>query len=356
MVMVKAAEPLVTVVIPAFRAEGTVARAIESVQAEASVVCEIIVVVDGNVDRTAEVAASFEQVSVLMNRTNQGAPMARNRGLFRASSDYIMFLDADDYIQPPLLEALLKTIRQTDADICFGRCTDELPDGSIVDRPPLNFANRLLLIESWLARRNVPPCSTLWRRAYVAGIGGWNKRLLMYQDLDIVLRALLNGARYSWSDCGRGVCCQISRPTRISGMISHESLSSQRWVLNSVRESLEGAGYLAHKTLKAALAKQYAGTARTCFYHGYSKLGSAALDQAKNLGDWREGSLLHQGGVFILGLEHKERLAKRLHSLSKFVRRLFLRAQKNIFNAAIISRFIMPFLRVKCNSKRTAKT
>src|SRR5947207_1263812 len=119
--MARATKPLVTVVIPAYRAEGTIARAIKSVQAQPGVVCEIIVVIDGNIDRTAEIAASFEHVRVLVNRMNQGAPAARNRGLFGASSDYIMFLDADDYIQPPLLEAVLKTIQQTNTDICFGR-------------------------------------------------------------------------------------------------------------------------------------------------------------------------------------------------------------------------------------------
>ena len=137
--MAKATKPLVTVVIPAYRTEGTIARAIKSVQAQPGVVYEIIVVVDANVDRTAEIAASFEQVCVLVNRTNQGAPAARNRGLFAASSDYIMFLDADDYIQPPLLEGLVKMIEQAKADICIGRCADEFPDGSLVDRPQVDF-------------------------------------------------------------------------------------------------------------------------------------------------------------------------------------------------------------------------
>ena len=314
--MAKATKPLVTVVIPAYRAEGTVARTIKSVQAQPGVVCDIIVVVDGSFDRTTEVAESFEQVRVLVNRTNQGAPAARNRGLFAASSDYIMFLDADDYIQPPLLEGLVKTIQQAKADICIGRCADEFPDGSLVDRPLVDFGSRLSLIESWLDRRSNVPSSILWRRTYVASIGGWNEQLLKYQDIELVIRALLDGAIYSWTDSGRGVWCQTSAPSRLSRTISRESMSSLVWVLSSMQESLERAGYLTEK-LKAILAKQYAETARICFYYGYTDLGRKALDQAKKLGDWMKGSLFHRVAVFVLGLEYKEQLAKKLHFFSR---------------------------------------
>jgi glycosyltransferase involved in cell wall biosynthesis len=327
--MADATKPLVTVVIPAYRAEDTVARTIKSVRAQPGVVCEIIVVIDGNIDRTAEVAASFEHVRVLVNRTNQGAPAARNRGLFAASSDYIMFLDADDYIRPPLLEGLVKMIEQTKADICIGRCADEFPDGSLVDRPQVDFGSRLSLIESWLDRRSNVPSSILWRRTYVASIGGWNEQLLKYQDIELVIRALLNGAVYSWTDSGRGVWCQTSRPSRLSRTTSRESISSLMWVLSSMKESLERAGYLTEK-LKTILAKQYAGTARICFYYGYTDLGRKALDQARKLGDWTQGSLLHRAGVLFLGLEHKERLAKKLHSLSKLVKTAFSEPKKHL--------------------------
>jgi glycosyltransferase involved in cell wall biosynthesis len=324
--MAKATKPLVIVVIPAYRAEGTIARAIKSVQAQRDVVFDIIVVVDGSFDRTTEVAESFEQVRVLVNQTNQGAPAARNRGLFAASSDYIMFLDADDYIQPPLLESLVKTIEQTKADICFGRCMLEFPDGSLVDCQPPDFASRLSLIEGQLSRRSVVPCCILWRRAYVASIGGWNEQLLKDQDTELVIRALLNKAMYSWTESGRGVYCQTSAPSRVSRTISRESMSSQLWVLSSVKESLEKEGYLP-MTLKATLAKRYAATARICFHYGYSELGRKALDQAKILGDWMEGSLFHRAAVFVLGLEYKERLAKKLHSL-KVDKTASFRAQK----------------------------
>jgi glycosyltransferase involved in cell wall biosynthesis len=327
--MAETGKPLVTVVIPAYRAEDTVARTIKSVQAQPGVVCEIIVVIDGNIDRTAEVAASFEHVRVLVNRMNQGASAARNRGLFGASSDYIMFLDADDYIQPPLLEALLKTIQQTNTDICFGRCAMRSPDGLLADRPLPDFASRLSLIESQLSERFVVPCCILWRRAYVAGIGGWNEQLLKYQDMELLIRALLNNATYSWTDSGRGVYCKNSAPGGISQSISRESMSSQIWVLNNVKESIALVGNFG-QTLKTALGKQYAAAARSCFYYRHLELGRAALEQAKKLGGWTEGSLLHRAGAFILGLEYKERLARKLHSLSTLVKTAFSEPKKHL--------------------------
>lgn len=80
------------VVIPAFRAERTIRRAIES--AFASGASEVIVVDDGSEDGTAEAAESAGAVCI--RQENSGAARARVAGAAVASSDYIVFLDADD--------------------------------------------------------------------------------------------------------------------------------------------------------------------------------------------------------------------------------------------------------------------
>jgi glycosyltransferase involved in cell wall biosynthesis len=87
----------VTVVIPAYHAERFIARAIQSVLDQPGIDPEIIVVVDGLVDRTADIARSFPKTRVVINEVNQGAPAARNRGLALAQAPYVMFLDADDW-------------------------------------------------------------------------------------------------------------------------------------------------------------------------------------------------------------------------------------------------------------------
>ena len=86
-----------SVVIPAFNAAATLARAIESVQAQSWPVHEIIVVDDGSTDATAEVARRFAGAVRLIRQTNSGVSVARNAGAAAATGDWLAFLDADDW-------------------------------------------------------------------------------------------------------------------------------------------------------------------------------------------------------------------------------------------------------------------
>lgn len=92
----------VSVIIPAFNAESTIADAINSVfLQEMNEDIEIIVINDGSTDNTAQVVSSITLQNpqckiVLLNQINQGVATARNNGVNIATGSYIAFLDADD--------------------------------------------------------------------------------------------------------------------------------------------------------------------------------------------------------------------------------------------------------------------
>jgi glycosyltransferase involved in cell wall biosynthesis len=96
--------PRFSVVIPAFNSAATLARAIESVRAQAWPAHEIIVVDDGSTDATAEVAASFGEAVRLIRQPNSGVSVARNAGATAATGDWLAFLDADDWYAPDRLK------------------------------------------------------------------------------------------------------------------------------------------------------------------------------------------------------------------------------------------------------------
>jgi glycosyltransferase involved in cell wall biosynthesis len=91
--------PRFSVVIPAFNAAATLARAVESVRAQSWPAHEILVVDDGSTDATAEVAAGFDGVR-LIRQKNSGVSVARNAGAEAARGDWLAFLDADDWYAP----------------------------------------------------------------------------------------------------------------------------------------------------------------------------------------------------------------------------------------------------------------
>ncbi|MBZ0069291.1 MAG: glycosyltransferase family 2 protein [Thiobacillus sp.] len=92
--------PTFSVIIPAFNAAATLARAIESVRTQSWPAHEIIVVDDGSQDATAEIARQFGGNVRLIRQANAGVSVARNAGAAVATGDWLAFLDADDWYRP----------------------------------------------------------------------------------------------------------------------------------------------------------------------------------------------------------------------------------------------------------------
>ena len=95
--------PLVSVIVPAFNAERFLRQALESVLAQSYRPLDVIVVDDGSLDGTADIARSYTEVRY-MHQSNQGHAAARNAGLRVASGEFVSFLDADDLWAPNKLE------------------------------------------------------------------------------------------------------------------------------------------------------------------------------------------------------------------------------------------------------------
>jgi len=98
------ANPRVSVVIPAYNVEQSLAVTIESVLRQTLNSYEILVVNDGSSDKTDETAKSYGDKVIYIEQQNQGQGAARNTGLQRARGEFIAFLDADDYWLESFLE------------------------------------------------------------------------------------------------------------------------------------------------------------------------------------------------------------------------------------------------------------
>ena len=96
---------LVSVIIPAYHAMGTVGAAVESALAQ-NVPLEIIVVDDGG-NEGLEALLNGKAILV-KNEQNLGAAESRNRGIAHAKGEYIAFLDADDLWLPGKLQKQLE--------------------------------------------------------------------------------------------------------------------------------------------------------------------------------------------------------------------------------------------------------
>src|SRR5262245_49704380 len=97
----------VSVIIPAYRAEAFIARALDSVFGQTIQPSEVLVIDDGSPDDLSQAVSPYRDRVTLVRKPNGGAASARNLGLDRARGDFIAFLDADDTWAPHKLERQL---------------------------------------------------------------------------------------------------------------------------------------------------------------------------------------------------------------------------------------------------------
>src|SRR5277367_6259308 len=116
--------PKVSVVIPTYNRADKVRKSVESVLAQSFTDLEVIVVDDGSSDETEQtLKQAFGDRIRYYFQTNQGASVARNRGIEEARGEWIAFLDSDDLWEKEKIEWQLKAMERFGPQ-CGGCYTD----------------------------------------------------------------------------------------------------------------------------------------------------------------------------------------------------------------------------------------
>ena len=104
---------LISVVIPCYNSGATLAQTVASVRVQTWANLEIIVVDDGSTElNTSAVLAALENVTIV-KQPNSGLPAARNAGFREARGDYVLPLDADDWLEPMALEVMINELKSS---------------------------------------------------------------------------------------------------------------------------------------------------------------------------------------------------------------------------------------------------
>ena len=179
---------LVSVIIPVWNREATLAAAIRSVRDQDYRPIEIIVVDDGSTDRSAEIATSFAEVTCC-RQPNRGAAAARNAGIRRSSGALVAFLDSDDVWLPGKLTAQTEYLRaHPEAGYVVCRMKNVLAPGMA---PPAWLNPDDLTVDP--VSHSV--CAMLVRRAVVEAVGPFDESYAIGEDTDWFLRARDKGVQ-----------------------------------------------------------------------------------------------------------------------------------------------------------------
>lgn len=159
----------ISIIVPAYNAEKTLERCLNSLVNQTYSEIEIIVIDDGSTDTTYELAKSYCQSYeniILFKQANQGVSIARNKGLDMATGDYIMFVDSDDTIENNACEYLIEQCIENTDLIIFG--LNIYKNGELLRQPHLQEKNlniKQSAYEYWNLRKiNLGPCNKIYHR------------------------------------------------------------------------------------------------------------------------------------------------------------------------------------------------
>lgn len=156
----------VSVIIPVFNAEKYLSKCIDSVLSQTCPALELILVNDGSTDRSEEIINTYIQDDrvVYLKQENKGVSAARNLGLSRASGEYIIFVDSDDYLISDSLDKRIEEARTTDLLISNYY---QITEVDIENKKYINVAKNLSVVDAlW----TISPRSTIGYQGYL-----WNK-------------------------------------------------------------------------------------------------------------------------------------------------------------------------------------
>lgn len=255
----------VSIIIPCYRAEATLRRAVASALEGAPADLQLLLVEDGSPDGTGALCdqlASGDARITALHRPNGGAGAARNTGLEAARGDWVLFLDADDELLPGLWAAL-DALPVTDEEmILFG--LQRASTGELVTVAPLAEGryeglaaleprlSALLLDTGLLAA----PYPKLFRRSAI-GTLRFDETLKINEDVLFNILFLqkttaiycLRGVYYKQNDVGSG---SLSRSLR-GDLLDAEAVTRPALEALLRQNGLDPAPYLYTSRVRACL-------------------------------------------------------------------------------------------------------
>ena len=226
--------PLVSSVIPSYVSSPRQAELLdETLHTVAGQTCndyEVIVVDDGSPLDGGAIADRHPATRTL-RQANAGCAMARNTGIQASRGRYFVFLDADDYLLPPALEAGLRCFAEhPECGFVIGRREEMTYEGEpvpwgIAAMPRETRLYNTLLGFDWYI---IPPSSAMFRREAVENIGGFRDPWGA-DDLDFYLRV---ASQYP------GWCYEEPAVTRYRRYSTSSSRDGER-MLHSIRSVYE---------------------------------------------------------------------------------------------------------------------
>lgn len=194
-------QPTVSIIIPARSAESYIEQCVKSTQSQTYSNIDIVIVINDSSDQTEAICKKLKSKDSriqVVTTAKAGVSHARNLGIKSALGDYLLFVDADDYIHEDMVKHLLAKAIKHKADIVaasFEKYHSEKLGSNLLGLEG-HLVSSADFTQSMLLRRHGYDgysCGKLYSKNIVAGIR-FDETLKFSEDTDFLLRLLRQNA------------------------------------------------------------------------------------------------------------------------------------------------------------------
>lgn len=195
---------LVSIIVPVYNRSSFLSRCLQSIEAQDYRPIQLILVDNGSTDDSLAQCKSFAHAHsttdfkvVVAQETLPGASAARNRGLSLSEADIVAFFDSDDEMSSDFVSSMHQAlISNPDNELAICRTLMVFGNGKEHVRDYWKGATAAHQILAGIVNTQ----SFMAYKSFIYDIGGWNTKILAWNDYEIGVRLLMYAKRVEWVD------------------------------------------------------------------------------------------------------------------------------------------------------------
>ena len=153
----------VTIIVPVYNAGENIEHCVQSILKQTCKDFEVLLINDGSSDDSLQRIQAYEKqypdIFKVLSHENRGVVETRHRGIQEAKTEYIMFMDNDDFIDDDYVEVLLNEIEKTGMDIVISGYRRANFEKVFFTIPSMN--------DEWTKYRITAPWARIFRRKFI---------------------------------------------------------------------------------------------------------------------------------------------------------------------------------------------
>lgn len=169
---------LISIIIPFYNTEWSLLKeCIDSILKQDLSFCQVILIDDcstnqESVEQCSHYIQNYSNFSMLQNAENKGVSFSRNRGIEAGQGKFLLFFDADDWVEPELLADLYREIKRGEADTVFYEYSrwmngEKIPCFRQLDEQYYETLNEKMIERMILSNDFNSPCCILYTREII---------------------------------------------------------------------------------------------------------------------------------------------------------------------------------------------